>query len=149
MEITWVQWIDCSMKTPGSGRSGPWLASIPGYNYTMKTKNDPCNSMKKGRIQKLFQEYSTCVNLPKAGCPQKLSARTRKKLVREATKTLMTTLKELKASVAVTGETAYNNFFLGTSLVKALRETSEVVNSFYRHCTYRFVYVIFIISTFL
>uniref|UniRef100_A0A8P4FYI4 Transposase Tc1-like domain-containing protein n=1 Tax=Dicentrarchus labrax TaxID=13489 RepID=A0A8P4FYI4_DICLA len=52
-------------------------------------------------------EYGTCLNLPRAGHPQKLSDRARRRLVREATKTPTTTLKELKASVAQMGETVH------------------------------------------
>ena len=50
-------------------------------------------------------QYGTCVNLPKAGRPHRLSDFARRKLVREATKTPMTTLKELQASAAEMGET--------------------------------------------
>ena len=46
----------------------------------------------------------TCVNLPKPGHHHKLNDHTKRKLVSEATKTPMTTLKELKASAAELGE---------------------------------------------
>ena len=46
-----------------------------------------------------------CVNLARAGRPHKLSDCARRRLVREATKTPMTTLKELQASAAEMGET--------------------------------------------
>ena len=46
-------------------------------------------------------------NLPKAGRPHRLTDRARRKLVREATRTPMTTLKELKASAAEMGETLH------------------------------------------
>ena len=48
-----------------------------------------------------------CVNLARAGRPHKLSDRARRRLVREATKTPMTTLKELQASAAEMGETLH------------------------------------------
>src|SRR4029434_8392040 len=94
------------------------VISIPGYRYTMKTKehseqlrekvfekyksgqgykkmskalNIPWNSVKS--IIKKWKEYGTCVNLPRAGRPHKLSDRARRRLVIEATKTPMTTLK--------------------------------------------------------
>ena len=47
------------------------------------------------------------VNLPRAGRPHKLSDHARRWVVREATKTPMTTLKELKASAAEVGETLH------------------------------------------
>src|SRR4029434_5087862 len=106
--------------------------SIPVYRYTMKTKehseqlrekviekyksgeeykkmskalNIPWNSVKS--IIKKWKEYGTCVNLPRAGRPQKLSDRARRRLVRAATKTPMSTLKELQASAAEMGETLH------------------------------------------
>ena len=68
-----------------------------------KALNIPWNSVKF--IIKKWKEYGTCVNLPRAGRPHKLSDRARRRLVREATKTPMTTLKELQASAAEMGET--------------------------------------------
>src|SRR4029434_4843941 len=70
-----------------------------------KALNIPWNSVKS--IIKKWKEYGTCVNLPRAGCPHKLSDRARRRLVREATKTPMTTLKELQASAAEIGETLH------------------------------------------
>src|SRR4029434_3866687 len=47
------------------------------------------------------------VNLPREGRPHKLSDRARRRLVREATKTPITTLKKLQASAAEMGETLH------------------------------------------
>src|SRR4029434_4185864 len=89
---------DCSITAPVSGRSiftGQYsVISIPGYCYTMKTKdhskqlrekviekyrsgegykkmskalNIPWNSVKS--IIKKWKEFGTCVNLPRAGRP--------------------------------------------------------------------------------
>src|SRR4029434_7923429 len=112
------------------------VISIPGYRYTMKTKehseqlrekviekyksgegykkmskalNILWNSVKS--IIKKWKEYGTCVNLPRAGRLPKLSDRARRRLVREATKTPMTTLKELQASAAEMGETLHTTTF--------------------------------------
>ena len=52
------------------------------------------------------------VNLARAGRPHKLSDRARRRIVREATKTPMTTLKEFQASAADMGETLHT--FLDT-----------------------------------
>ncbi len=66
----------------------------------------PWSSVKS--IIKRWREYSsTCVNLPRAGRPYKLSDRARGRLVREATKTSLTPLKELKASATEMGETLH------------------------------------------
>ena len=82
-----------------------------------KALNIPWNSVKS--IIKKWKEYGTCVNLPRAGRPHKLSDCARRRLVREATKTPMTTLKELQASAAEMKETAYNNCCPGFSPSKA------------------------------
>src|SRR4029434_882749 len=75
-----------------------------GEGYKMsKALNIPWNSVKS--IIKKWKEYGPCVNLPRAGRPHKLSDRARSRLVREATKTPMTTLKEFQASAADMGET--------------------------------------------
>src|SRR4029434_6380345 len=76
-----------------------------GYKKMTKALNIPWNSVKS--IIKKWKEYGTSVNLPRAGCPHKLSDRARRRLVREATKTPMTTLKELQASAAEMGETRH------------------------------------------
>ena len=59
-----------------------------------KALNISRNSVKS--IIKKWKEYGTCVNLPRAGCPHKLSDRARMRLVREATKTPMTKLQQLR-----------------------------------------------------
>ena len=70
-----------------------------------KALNIPRNSVKS--IIKKWKEYGTCVNLARAGRLHKLSGRARRRLVREATKTPMTTLKELQASATEMGETLH------------------------------------------
>ena len=77
-----------------------------GYKKISNSLYIPQSSVKS--IIKNWKEYGTCLNLPRAGRPQKLSDRARRKLVREATKTPTTTLKELKASVAQMGETVHS-----------------------------------------
>src|SRR4029434_6551795 len=101
--------------------------SIPVYRYTMKTKEhseqlrekliekyNAAEGYKKmskalnipwSSVQTILKKWKECVNLPRAGRPHKLSDRARRRLVREATKTPMTTLKELQASAAKMGET--------------------------------------------
>src|SRR4029434_5025265 len=65
----------------------------------------PWSSVKS--IIKKWKEYGTCVNLPSTGRPHKLSDHARRRLVTEATKTPMTTMKELQASAAEMGETLH------------------------------------------
>src|SRR4029434_7582182 len=67
-----------------------------GYKKMSKALNIPWKSVKS--ILKKWKEYGTCVNLPRAGRPQKLSERERRRLVREANKTPMTTLTSLLLS---------------------------------------------------
>ena len=84
------------------------LKSISQGNDTKKMSkalNIPWNSV-KSIIQKWI-DYGTCVNLPRSGRPHKLSDRARSRLAREATKTPMTTLKELQASAAKMIETMH------------------------------------------
>ena len=59
----------------------------------------------------IYLKYGTCINLPGARCHHKLSDLARRRLVREATKTPMATLKELKASAAEIGETLHTATF--------------------------------------
>src|SRR4029434_9383500 len=80
-----------------------------GYKKMSKALNILWSSVKS--IIKKLKEYCTCVNLLRAGCPHKLSDRARRRLVREATKTPMTTLKELQASAAEMGETLHTTTF--------------------------------------
>ena len=47
------------------------------------------------------------MNLPRSGRPRKMSDRASRRLVREATKTPTSTLRELQASAAEMGETVY------------------------------------------
>ena len=96
-----------------------------GYKKMSKALNIPWNSVKS--IIKKWKEYGTCVNLPRAGRPHKLSDRARRRLVREATKTPMTTLKELQASAAEMGETLHTTTFPpGSSPIKALWKRATV-----------------------
>ena len=71
----------------------------------LKALNIPWNSVKS--IINKWIEYGTCVNLARAGRPHKLSDRAKRRLVREATKTPMTTQKELQASAAKMIETMH------------------------------------------
>ena len=57
-------------------------------------------------ILRKWKEYGTTWTLPRAGRPNKLSNRARRTLVREVTKNLMTTLRELQSSLTEMGELA-------------------------------------------
>lgn len=72
-------------------------------------------------VSKKSKACDTAVNLPRTGRPQKLSDRTRRRLLRENTRRPVTTLKVFKASHAQIGETAYNN----TSPVVALWDSGK------------------------
>ncbi|CAB1438003.1 unnamed protein product, partial [Pleuronectes platessa] len=51
-------------------------------------------------IIRKWKEYGTTANLPRGGRPPKLKSRTRRKLIREATRRPMVTLEELQRSTA-------------------------------------------------
>ena len=53
-----------------------------------------------------WREHKTTANLPRSGRPSKLSAQTRRKLSREATKRPMITLDDLQAYTAEVGQSA-------------------------------------------
>ena len=89
-----------------------------GYKKISNSLDIPQSSVKS--IIKKWKEYVTCLNLPKAGRPHKQSDRARRRLVREATKTPMTTLKELKASVAQMGETIVHTTTVAQVLIRNL-----------------------------
>ncbi|XP_029999679.1 E3 ubiquitin-protein ligase RNF181 isoform X1 [Sphaeramia orbicularis] len=87
-----------------------------GYKKISKSLNIPLSSIKS--IIKKWKEYGTCANLPRAGRPHKLSDRVKRRLVRKATKSPLTTLKELKATAAEMGETVHM-----TTVARVLRQT--------------------------
>ena len=66
------------------------LPSGDGYKNISKSLNIPQSSVRS--INKKRKEYGTCVNLPEAGCPPKLSYCARRRQVRDVTKTPRTTL---------------------------------------------------------
>ena len=51
--------------------------------------------------------YGTTANLPRGGRPPRLKSRTRRKLIREATRRPMVTLEELQRSTAEVGESVH------------------------------------------
>ncbi|CAB1454246.1 unnamed protein product [Pleuronectes platessa] len=58
-------------------------------------------------IIRKWKEYGTTANLPRGGRPPKLKSRTRRKLIREATRRPMVTLEELQRSTAEVGESVH------------------------------------------
>lgn len=54
-----------------------------------------------------WKEYDTYKNLPRADYPHKLSDSAKRRLVREVTKSPLTTLKELKTTAAEVGKTVH------------------------------------------
>lgn len=96
---------DCHIKTPVFGRSSYWLISIPSNNYTQ------------------------------VGLSHKMSDCTRRRLVREATKTPVTTLKELKASATELRQTPHS-----TTVAWVLHQ-SDFMGKWQRenHCWRKFI----------
>ena len=54
-------------------------------------------------IIKKWKEYGTATNLPREGCPPKLTDQARRAFIREATKTPKIPLKEMQSSTAEIG----------------------------------------------
>ena len=120
MKISWVQWVwkiqslvnQCSRlqfnhEDKRTLQYILWkccwkvLVIIAGwYKNISKSLNIPQSSVKS--IIKKWNEYGTCVNLPRADHPHKLNDHARRRLVREANKTLITSqqLKALHGSAA-------------------------------------------------
>jgi transposase len=73
-----------------------------GYKKISETLNIPQSTIKS--IVKKWKEYGTTTNLPREGCPPKLTDQARKALIREATQRPKITLKEQQSSTA---ESAY------------------------------------------
>jgi transposase len=71
------------------------------YKKISETLNIPRNTIKS--IIKKWKEYGTTTNLPREGCPPKLTDQARRALIREATKRPKITLKELLYSTAKIG----------------------------------------------
>ena len=65
-------------------------------------------------IQK-WKEYGTTTNLPREGCPPKLTDQARRALIREASKRPKRALKELQSSIAEIGVSVH-----GTTLSRTL-----------------------------
>uniref|UniRef100_A0A803JMT1 Transposase Tc1-like domain-containing protein n=1 Tax=Xenopus tropicalis TaxID=8364 RepID=A0A803JMT1_XENTR len=72
-----------------------------GYKRISKALDVPWNTVKTVIIN--CRKYGTTVTLPRTGCPSKIDEKTRRKLVREATKRPTATLKELQQYLASTG----------------------------------------------
>ena len=133
-----------------SGRSSLWFISSC-YNCNMKTKEHskqlrekiiekyksgdgykkisnsldiPPSSVKS--IIKKWKEYGTCLNLPRAGRPHKLSDRARRRLVRGGHQDTYDHSEGLKSFSGSDGrDCTYNNCCLGSSPVKAVWESGK------------------------
>ena len=72
-----------------------------GYKKISETLNIPRSTIKS--MNKKWKEYGTTTNLPREDRSTKLTDRTRRVLIREATKRPKITLKELQSSTAEIG----------------------------------------------
>ena len=59
-----------------------------GYKYISKALNIPWSTVKA--IMRKWKVYGTTKTLPRSGCPSKLDGQAMRRLIREATKRLMT-----------------------------------------------------------
>ena len=71
--------------------------SVDGYKYISKALHIPWNTVKT--IIKKWKAYGTTKILLRSGRPSKLDDQARRRLIREATKRPMETLKELQAFI--------------------------------------------------
>ena len=83
-----------------------------GYKKISETLNIPLSTIKS--IIKKWKEYGTTTNLPREGCPPKLTDQARMALIREATKRPKITLKELQSSTAEIGVFVHRTTFSRT-----------------------------------
>uniref|UniRef100_A0AAY5KIL8 Transposase Tc1-like domain-containing protein n=1 Tax=Esox lucius TaxID=8010 RepID=A0AAY5KIL8_ESOLU len=75
--------------------------SVEGYTIISKALDIPWNTVKTVIIK--WRKYGTTKTLPRSGRPSKINEKTRRKLVREASKRPTATLKELQEFLASTG----------------------------------------------
>ncbi|CAB1426600.1 unnamed protein product [Pleuronectes platessa] len=76
-----------------------------GYKKISRALNISLSTIKS--IIRKWKEYGTTANLPRGGRPPKLKSRTRRKLIREATRRPMVSLEELQRSTAEVGESVH------------------------------------------
>ena len=89
-----------------------------GYKNISKDLN-----ISRSTVQFIIQKwkgYGTTANLPRYGCPPKLTGRARRILIREAAKRPMVTLEELQRSTAQVGESVH-----GTTISRALHKSGS------------------------
>uniref|UniRef100_A0A8K9X302 RNA helicase n=1 Tax=Oncorhynchus mykiss TaxID=8022 RepID=A0A8K9X302_ONCMY len=76
-----------------------------GYKNISQALNIPRSTVQAIILK--WKEYQTTANLPRPGRPSKLSAHTRKRLIRDAAKRPMITLDELQRSTAEVGDSVH------------------------------------------
>jgi transposase len=76
-----------------------------GYKKISQALNIPRSTVQAIILK--WKEYQTTANLPRPGRPSKLSAHTRRRLIRDAAKRPMITLDELQRSTAEVGDSVH------------------------------------------
>uniref|UniRef100_A0A8C7KNX0 Transposase n=1 Tax=Oncorhynchus kisutch TaxID=8019 RepID=A0A8C7KNX0_ONCKI len=76
-----------------------------GYKKISQALNIPRSTVQTIKLK--WKEYQTTANLPRPGRPSKLSAHTRRRLIRDAAKRPMNTLDELQRSTAEVGDSVH------------------------------------------
>lgn len=76
-----------------------------GYRKISQALNIPRSTVQAIILK--WKEYQTTANLPRPGRPSKLSAHTRRRLIRDAAKRPMITLDELQRSTAEVGDSVH------------------------------------------
>ncbi|CAB1441192.1 unnamed protein product [Pleuronectes platessa] len=96
-----------------------------GYKKISRALNISLSTIKS--IIRKWKEYGTTANLPRGGRPPKLKSRTRRKLIREATRRPMVTLEELQRSTAEVGETVHRTTISRLLQVPPAGAVAEVI----------------------
>uniref|UniRef100_A0AAZ3RZN4 Transposase Tc1-like domain-containing protein n=1 Tax=Oncorhynchus tshawytscha TaxID=74940 RepID=A0AAZ3RZN4_ONCTS len=79
--------------------------AVFGYKKISQALNIPRSTVQAIILK--WKEYQTTANLPRPGRPSKLSAHTRRRLIRDAAKRPMITLDELQRSTAEVGDSVH------------------------------------------
>ncbi|KAJ8401237.1 hypothetical protein AAFF_G00388190 [Aldrovandia affinis] len=98
----------------------PWSAGfLPEPQKFFCGVNKPINSILVKTIIKKWKVHGTIKTLPRSGRPSKLDDRARRRLIREATKRPMATMKELQDFMAKSGNrfADHNTFMIGEPIL--------------------------------
>ena len=94
-----------------------------GYKKISQALNIPRSTVQAIILK--WKEYQTTANLPRPGRPSKLSAHTRRRLIRDAAKRPMITLDELQRSTAEVGDSVHRTTIVYCTNLAFMEEWQE------------------------